>query len=135
MGDSPNHSSLPVKSVPGFCPVGLPKHCLPRLEANRLTPEKIDTPKAVFHVANESEPGRAIATGFRSIVFDEDASNDMLVDLDAKRLGYDRCDPWTAEVCIAALEFNDGTNKFIGRTFRSRFRFLLRREEPVILTV
>ena len=104
-------------------------------EANRLTSEQIDTPKAVFHVANESEPGRATATGFWSIVFDEDASNDMFVDLDAKRLGYDQCGPWTAEARIAALEFNDGTNECTGRTFRSRFCSLLRREEPAVLAV
>ena len=104
-------------------------------KANRLTSEQIDTPKAVFHVANESEPGMATATGFWSIVFDEDASDDMFVDLDAKRLGYAQCDPRTAEVRIAALEFNDGTNKCIGRTFRSGFCSLLRREEPAVLAL
>ena len=93
-------------------------------EANRLTSEQIDTPKTVFHVANESEPGRATATGFWSIVFDEDASNDMFVDLDAKRLGYDQRDTWTTEVRIVALEFNDGTNECIGRTFRSNGTYL-----------
>ena len=34
------------------------------LEANRLASEQIDTPKAVFHVANESKPGRATDTGW-----------------------------------------------------------------------
>jgi len=86
-------------------------------------------------VANEREPGRATATRFWSIVVEGDASNEMLVDLGAKRLGYDQCDPRAAKVRIAALEFNDGTNKCNGRTFRSRFRFLLRREEPAILAV
>ena len=75
-------------------------------------------------MANESEQGRTTATGFWSIVFDEDASNDMLVDLDAKRLGYDQCDPRTTEVRIVALEFNDGTNECIGRTFRSNGTYL-----------
>ncbi len=74
--------------------------------------------KAVFHVAKESEPGRAISNGFWAMVFDECASNDMLVDLDTKRLGYNQCDPRTAEARIAALEFIDCTNECIGRTFR-----------------
>ena len=61
-------------------------------------------------------------------MFDEDPSNDILVDLDAKRLRYDQCDPRTAKARVAALEFNDGANECDGRTFRPRFRSLLRRE-------
>ena len=68
-------------------------------------------------------------------MFDEDTSNDMFIDLDAKRLGYDQCDPRTSEVSIAALEFNDGTNKCTGRTFRSGFCSLLRREESAVLSL
>ena len=58
-------------------------------------------------------------------MFDEDASNDIFVDLDAKRLGYDQRDTRTAEAGLEALELNDGTNKCIGRTFRPRLRSFL----------
>ena len=56
-------------------------------------------------------------------MFDEDPSNDILVGLDAKRLRYDQCDPRTAKARVAALEFNDGANEYVGRTFRPRFEF------------
>jgi hypothetical protein len=83
-------------------------------------------------VANESGPGRATATGFWTIVFDADASNDMFADLDAKRVGYDWRDTRTTEAGIAALELNNGTNEFIRRTFRSGLRSFLCRVQPTV---
>ena len=39
------------------------------LEQNRLTPKQIDTPEAIFHMANESQPGRtSIGIGGRVVV-------------------------------------------------------------------
>ncbi len=65
---------------------------------------------------------------------DEAPSNDMFVDLNAKRLGYDQGDPRAAEVPSAALEFNDDTNQCIEGPLDPDF-FLLRREEPAVLAV
>src|SRR5450631_3865029 len=56
------------------------------LEHNGLTSEQIETPKAVLHVSNEREPGWALGSGGRSEVLSEDATHDVLVDLDAERM-------------------------------------------------
>jgi hypothetical protein len=90
-------------------------------EANRLTSEQIDTPKAVFHVAKVSEPGRATSAGVWAIVFDQDAPNDIPVNLDAERLRDDHCNAGTAEARIPAFNFNDGVNKWLGWALRPRF--------------
>ena len=102
-------------------------------EANRLTSEQIDAPKAVFHVANESEPGRATATGFWTIVFDQYTPDDMLINLDAKSFRDDQGDPRAVEAPIAAFEFNNGTNEWLGWSFRPRLRSVLWREQPTVL--
>jgi len=105
--------------------------------------KKMETFSRIFSVLGELTClARALFTdgmhfialcGRSRTALDEDASNDILVDLDAKRLRYDQRDPRTAKAGIAVLEFNDGTNECVGRTFRPRFRSLLRREEPAVL--
>src|SRR5471032_1789319 len=58
------------------------------LKHNRFTVEQIDTPQAVLHVADEREPGWALGSRGRSEVLSEDATHDVLVDLDAERMSH-----------------------------------------------
>jgi hypothetical protein len=50
----------------------------------RLAPEQIHTLEAVFHVAEEREPGWASRIRFRPVMNAEDTANHILVDGNAK---------------------------------------------------
>ena len=54
----------------------------------RLTPEQIDTPEAVFHVAQESQPGASAGGLPRPVVMGENPSNHVLVDGEVERQGH-----------------------------------------------
>ena len=64
---------------------------------------------------------------------DEHASNDILVNLDTKRLGYDQCNPRATEAWIAAFELNNGVNECLRGTLRAGLCFSLRGEEQSVL--
>ena len=51
-----------------------------------LAPEEINTPETILQVADKGEPGRSVPW-VRSIMFGEDMSYEVLVDIDAKRPG------------------------------------------------
>jgi len=51
----------------------------------RLAPEQIHTPEAVFHVAEEGEPGWASRMRFRPVMNAEDPANHILVDGNAQK--------------------------------------------------
>lgn len=53
------------------------------LEENGLAPEQIDTPKAIFHMADEGEP-RGPISWLWTIVLGKDTPHDIFVDIDAK---------------------------------------------------
>src|SRR5207253_5172056 len=53
----------------------------------RLAPEQIHAPEAVFHVAQERQPGRTTGGMSRLVVMAEYPSNHVFVDLDPKRQG------------------------------------------------
>lgn len=53
-------------------------------------------------------------------MFGQDASNDILVDLDTKRLGYDQRDPRATEAWIAAFKFDNEANELLRRTLWAR---------------
>ena len=46
----------------------------------RLAPEQIHTPEAVFHVAEERQPGWPSRIRFRPVMNAEDTANNILVD-------------------------------------------------------
>jgi hypothetical protein len=46
----------------------------------RFTPEQIYTPEAVFHVANEGQPGRTTGVLSRQVMMGENPSNHVFVD-------------------------------------------------------
>ena len=58
-------------------PVG-PQRC-------RLTPKQINAPEAIFHVAQESQPGRTIGVLSRSVVIGENPANHVFVDWKVER--------------------------------------------------
>ena len=83
------------------------------LKYNRFTSEQIDTPQAVLHVADEREPGWALGSGGRSEVLSEDATHDVLVDLDAERMSHLLGNARTTEAWIAVLHFEDRCDEFL----------------------
>jgi len=92
-------------------PVG-PQHC-------RLAPEQVHTPEAVFHVAQESQPGRTTGVLLRLVVMGENPSNHVLVEFDVERQGDLLGDSRTAPVGITLLHFDDRMNEFCARSFRA----------------
>src|SRR5229473_7126572 len=91
-------------------PVG-PQRC-------RLAPEQIHTPEAVFHVAEESQPGGTTRVLSRQVVMGENPSNHVFVDLDVERQGHLLCDSRTTPVGITLLHFDDRTDEFCTPSFR-----------------
>jgi hypothetical protein len=92
-------------------PVG-PQRC-------RLAPKQIDTPEAVFHVAQESQPGGTTGVLSRQVMMGENPSNHVFVDLDVERQGDLLGDSRTAPIGIALLHFDDRMNEFHARSFRA----------------
>ena len=72
------------------------------LEENGLAPEQIDTPKAIFHMADEGEP-RGPISWLWTIVLGKDTPHDIFVDIDAKGPCDLLRDSGTAEPGIVAL--------------------------------
>jgi hypothetical protein len=51
-------------------------------QRSRFAPEQIHAPEAVFHVAQERQPGGAIGVLYGSVVIGENPANYVFVDLD-----------------------------------------------------
>ena len=54
-------------------------------QRRRLAPEQIHAPQAVFHMAQERQPGRAIGVLSRPVVMSENPANHVFVDWDVER--------------------------------------------------
>ena len=88
-------------------------------QRGRLAAEQIDTPEAVFHVAQERQP-RGTPGGLSwPVVLGENPSNHVLVDGDVERQGQLLGDSRTAPVGITLLHFDDHTDEFCVRSFRA----------------
>ena len=85
-------------------PVG-PQRC-------RLALEQIHAPQAVFHVAQERQPGGAIGVMSRPVVMSENPANHVFVDWDVERQGDLLGDSRTAPVGITLLHFDDRMNEY-----------------------
>ena len=83
-------------------PVGLKHH--------GFTPKQVHTPKAVFHVTDEGEPGGPTSRIW-SIFLGENASYDILIDIDAKGPCDLLCDPGSAEPWVTALHLQYELNE------------------------
>src|SRR5262245_18070783 len=72
-------------------------------QTDRFAAEQIDTPQAVLQMPDKAQPGRAIASGFGSIVLREHAADDVFVDIAAKGPRDLLGDAGTADPAIAAV--------------------------------
>jgi len=97
-------------------------------QRGRLTPEQIDAPEAVFHVAQERQPGGTTGGLSRPVVMGENPSNHVLVDGDVERQGHLLCDSRTAPVGITLLHIDDRTDEFCARSFRAGLPTAIRGE-------
>jgi hypothetical protein len=102
-------------------------------QRGRLAPEQIHTPEAVFHVAQERQPGRTIGVLSRPVVMAENPANHVFVDLDVERQGDLLGDSRTAPIGITLLHFDDRMNEFYARTFRAGLPLAIRGEQHAVL--
>src|SRR5271169_497917 len=107
-------------------PVG-PQRC-------RLAMEQIHAPQAVFHVAQERQPGGAIGVLSRPVVMSENPANHVFVDWDVEHQGDLLRDSRTAPIGVTLLHFDDRMNEIYARCFRTGLPTTIRGEEhPVLL--
>src|SRR6266480_3759491 len=103
-------------------------------QRSRLAPEEINTPEAVFQVAQESQPGRTIGVLSRLVVTGENPANHVFVDLEMERQGHLLSDSRTAPVGITLLHFDDRTDEFCARTLRAGLPAAIRGEQHPVLS-
>ena len=106
-----------------------------------MASEQIHTPETVFHVSQESQPGRTTGVLSRPVVMSENPSNHIFVDLDVERQGDLLGDSRTTPIGITLLplaffsscsgghaNFDDYMDKFCALSFRAGLRSAIRRE-------
>ena len=81
-------------------------------QGGRFAPEQIDTPEAIFHMAQEGQPRWTAGVLFRPIVTGENPSNHVFVDWDVESQGDLLSNSRTAPGGIAQLHLDDGFNEF-----------------------
>ena len=79
--------------------------------------------QTVFHVAQESQPGKTIGVLSRLVVTGENPANHVFVDLDLKRQGQLLSDSRTAPVGITLLHFDTARMSSALGPFGPRRRF------------
>ena len=109
--DADANDSARVLIHDGQDPVG-PQRC-------RLAPEQIRAPEAVFHVAQERQPGGTTGVLSRQVVLGENPANHVFVDWDVERQGDLLCDSRTTPIGITLLHFDDRMNEFCARSCRT----------------
>jgi len=93
------------------------------------------TPEAVFHVAQESQPGRTTGVLSGQVVMGENPSNHVFVDLNVERQGHLLCDSRTTPVRITPLHFDDRMNEFYARSFRAGLPTAIGGEQHPVLSL
>jgi hypothetical protein len=104
-------------------------------ECCRFAPEQIHAPDAVFHVAQERQPGGTTRVLSRPIVTGENSPNHVFVDLNVERQGDLLCDSRRTPVGITLLHFDDRMNEFWARSFRAGIPRAIRREQHAVLSL
>ena len=84
-------------------------------QRGRFAFEQIETPGAVFHVAQEGQPGWTTGVLFRPIVAGENPSNNVFVDGEVESQGNLLSNSRTAPGGIDLLHLDDGFNEFLVR--------------------
>ena len=97
----------------------------------RLALEQIHAPQAVFHVAQERQPGGAIGVLSRPVVMSENPANHVFVDGDVERQGDLLGDSRTAPIGITLLHFEDRMNEIYARSFRTGLPTAIRGQAQV----
>jgi hypothetical protein len=85
-------------------------------EGDGFTPEEVHTPQAVLHVPDEAQPRRPAGVGSRSVMLGKNASDHILVNVNAEGLGESQSDSRAAEAWVSALQLDDGLHEFFRRT-------------------
>jgi hypothetical protein len=104
-------------------------------QGGRLAAEQIYAPETVFHVAQESQPGRTTGVLSRAVVMGENSSNHIFVDLDVEGQGNLLGDARTAPVGITLLYSEDRTDEFCARTLRAGLPAAIRGEQHPVLSL
>src|SRR5260370_36828385 len=88
-------------------------------QRGRLALEQIHAPQAVFHVAQERQPGGTTGGLSRPVVMAENPANHVFVDWDVERQGDLLGDSLPAPIGITLLNFDDRMNEMYGRSFQA----------------
>ena len=70
-------------------------------------------------MSDKAQPGRAIGSCLRSIVFPEHPADDVFVDIDAKGVRNLLCNAGTANAGVAAFELDDRLDEVLPRSLRA----------------
>ena len=104
-------------------------------QRRRLAAKQVDTPEAVLHVTQESEPGWAAGVSNWSEVIGQDASDNVFIDGDTEGqcnlLGDSRSTPGG----IALFHFDNGVDEFSGRSLRTGLVPEFCRKEYAVLSL
>jgi len=103
-------------------------------QRRRIAAEQVDTPEAVLHVTQESEPGGAAAVRSWSVMSGQDASDNVFVDGDTEGQGNLLGDSRTAPGGISLFHFDNGIDEFSGRSPRTGLAPEICREEHPVLS-
>lgn len=104
-------------------------------QGGRLAPEQIHAPEALFHVAQERQPGGTTGGLSWPVVMGENPANHVFVDWGVERQGDLLCDSRAAPVGITLLRFDDRMNEFCARSFRTGLATAIRGEQHAVLLV
>src|SRR5437879_3516121 len=88
--------------------------------------------QTVFHVAQESQPGKTIGVLSRLVVTGENPANHVFVELEMERQGHLLSNSRTAPVGITLLHFDDRTDEFCARTLRAGLAAIRGEQHPVL---
>src|SRR5258708_32826324 len=91
-----------------------------RPQRGRLALEQIHAPQAVFHVAQERQPGGTTGGLPRPVAMAENPANHVFVDWDAERQGDLLGDSRPTPIGITLLHFDDRMSEIYARPFRTR---------------
>jgi len=102
------------------------------LEADRFSPEQIQAPETILGMTQQRKPGRAEVGSSRLEVLFLDSADDIFVERDPESIGDLFGNARTATPGITALEFENGLNDFLARTFGSSLSPRLGREKSAV---
>ena len=130
--DTPQGSARNAKADDPACEHVHHHHDPVAAQEYRFAAEQIDAPQAVLDMSDKAQPGRAIGSCLRSIVFPEHPADDVFVDIDAKGVRNLLCNAGTANAGVAAFELDDRVDEFLRRSLRAGAPMTSRREKPPV---